>query len=496
MLFSISPQNELIPVLAPRPDLMRITDLPLQTPHPLDTNFCYSKILQATLEGKKLLFEEISISLEEIQEHYLKGYCAYHPGIRRNSNKLICARCGNKRQELFASYQCARCKRACAYCRNCVMMGRISECSPLISWTGPATVITPCTLEWQGSLSPGQQHASSKIVEAVERNSEILVWAVCGAGKTEVLFKGIEKALSTQKRVCIATPRTDVVLELTPRLQRAFPTINVIPLYGDSGNKLKHSSLFISTTHQLYRFEQAFDLIILDEMDAFPYSADETLQHAINKARKSKSTLVYLTATPNKSWQRKCKHKKIAYVKIPARYHRHPLPVPRFIWCGNWEKLLNQGKLPQRLLVWLKERLSKGKQILLFLPKIAQLEKAKTILGQLDSKVESVFAADPHRIDKVKKMRNKEINLLITTTILERGVTFPNIDVAVLGAENDVFTDSALIQIAGRAGRSSEHPDGDVVFFHHGKTWSMVEAKNQIENSNKEAAQTGMLLLR
>ncbi len=93
-------------------------------------------------------------------------------------------------------------------------------------------------------------------------------------------------------------------------------------------------------------------------------------------------------------------------------------------------------------------------------------------------------------------MRNKEINLLITTTILERGVTFPNIDVAVLGAENDVFTDSALIQIAGRAGRSSEHPDGDVVFFHHGQTWSMVEAKNQIENNNKEAAQTGMLLLR
>ncbi|MEY8741167.1 helicase-related protein [Bacillales bacterium AN1005] len=62
-------------------------------------------------------------------------------------------------------------------------------------------------------------------------------------------------------------------------------------------------------------------------------------------------------------------------------------------------------------------------------------------------------------------MRNKEIKLLITTTILERGVTFPNIDVAVLGAEDAVFTASALIQIAGRAGRSVKNPFGDVAFF-------------------------------
>ena len=494
MLFCISPQNELIPVLAARPDLHRITDLPLYPIIPLDTHFPYSKKLQTSLEGKKLLFEEINVPLEEIQAHYLKGYCAYHPGIMKNNSKSICLRCGNKRPDFFASFSCARCKRACTYCRNCIMMGRISECTPLISWTGPPTVITPCPLEWQGTLSPGQQYASSKIVEAVEQNCEMLVWAVCGAGKTEILFKGIEKALELHKRVCIATPRTDVVLELAPRLQQAFPAVNVIPLYGDSGNKLKYSPLFISTTHQLFRFEQAFDVIILDEMDAFPYSADETLQHAVSKARKQNSAMVYLTATPSKSWQKKCQNNKIAYVKIPARYHRYPLPVPRFVWCGNWEKLLNRGKLPKRLLVWLKERLSKDKQILLFLPKIAHLEKSKSILKKLESSVETVHAADTNRVEKVQKMRNKQIKLLITTTILERGVTFPNIDVAVLGAENDVFTDSALIQIAGRAGRSGKNPYGDVAFFHHGKTWSIVEAGKQIENSNKEAAQKGMLL--
>ncbi|MFK4997169.1 hypothetical protein ACI2OX_04930 [Bacillus sp. N9] len=49
--------------------------------------------------------------------------------------------------------------------------------------------------------------------------------------------------------------------------------------------------------------------------------------------------------------------------------------------------------------------------------------------------------------------------------MLERGVTFPNIDVAVIGAEDDIFTEAALVQISGRVGRSSEFPNGTITFF-------------------------------
>ncbi|MBU5224822.1 DNA/RNA helicase, partial [Vibrio cholerae] len=72
------------------------------------------------------------------------------------------------------------------------------------------------------------------------------------------------------------------------------------------------------------------------------------------------------------------------------------------------------------------------------------------LLQPIVDKVEAVHAEDPDRKEKVQKMRNKEVDLLVTTTILERGVTFPNVDVAVLGAENRIFTESALVQIAGR----------------------------------------------
>ena len=79
----------------------------------------------------------------------------------------------------------------------------------------------------------------------------------------------------------------------------------------------------------------------------------------------------------------------------------------------------------------------------------------------------------------------KKLPGLLTTTILERGITIPNVQVAVVGAEQQIFNKGALIQIGGRVGRSSEHPDGDFVLFHHGITYAMDDAKNEIIQLNK-----------
>ena len=492
--------NLLIPTKTNPPQSCRISDipqLPLKNP-PLNESFSFNPHLQSTLQGKALLLEELPFSQEEIQAHYENGYCTYVKGIDKNPrNKYVCKRCGNENQQLFTSFPCARCKEKCTYCRNCIMMGRISECTPLITWSGPNLMqdTSEIALQWSGSLSPGQLEASDKMVEIIDEQSELLIWAVCGAGKTEILFKGIEKALQHNQRVCIATPRTDVVLELAPRLQEVFPEIKVLPVYGGSEDRHHYSPLTISTTHQLFRFQDAFDLVILDEMDAFPYSVDKSLQYAVQKARKEHSTLIYLTATPDKAWQEKCRYKKIHFVKIPARFHQFPLPVPNFHWCGNWEKGLKKDKLPVTLHNWIKERVPQNKPILIFVPKIHYMEKVKMLLKPIVGRIETVHAEDPVRKEKVQKMRDKEVDILITTTILERGVTFPNVDVAILGAENQIFTESALVQIAGRVGRKKEFPDGVITFFHYGKTNSMVSARKQIMTSNKEAREKGMLFL-
>jgi competence protein ComFA len=121
------------------------------------------------------------------------------------------------------------------------------------------------------------------------------------------------------------------------------------------------------------------------------------------------------------------------------------------------------------------------------------MEKALPLLRTLDPKIEAVHAEDPDRKEKVQQMRRKELALLLTTTILERGVTFPNIDVAVIGAEDTIFTESALVQIAGRAGRSAEHPTGNVTFFHYGKTEAMLKARKQIVTMNREGVKRGLI---
>ncbi|MGX1902533.1 DEAD/DEAH box helicase [Thermolongibacillus altinsuensis] len=472
-------------------DYRALGDLPKQ---PLHEHFSPSSSLLFFLAGKQLLLSELPFPFETIHQHYEHGYIVYKPSIVQHENRYVCVRCGNEDPHLFASFPCARCGETCVYCRKCIKMGRSSQCNPLVSSTQiPPSSPFSSSLCWQGTLSPAQQLASDAVCEAIRRDGHLLVWAVCGAGKTEVLFHGIELALSQGKRVCLAAPRTDVILELAPRLKHVFPSVDVAALYGGSEDRGKLASLTLSTTHQLLRYHRAFDVMIVDEVDAFPYSVDAALTHAVEQARKPTSSFIYLTATPNETWQREVNIGKRHAVTIPARYHRHPLPVPVFEWCGNWKKLWKKKRLPANVINWIHLHLEQKKQAFLFVPHIDFLQQIVPQLKSFHPSIEGVHAEDPLRKEKVQQFRQGEIPLLVTTTILERGVTVPNIDVAVLGAEDDIFTESALVQIAGRVGRSAQYPNGDVRFFHYGKTKAMLAAKRQIERMNKEAAERGLL---
>ncbi|MFG6495421.1 DEAD/DEAH box helicase [Fictibacillus sp. UD] len=456
----------------------------------LNPAFSFDENLQQILHGKSLLFDELPFIVERIQEHYENGYLNYSDGVRKTKYGYTCSRCGNEKNHLFASFSCFRCKSdACVYCRNCIMMGRVSECTPLLSWTGPKVYwYEENNLLWDGKLSSGQQVASQRFVDGVGGEGELLIWAVCGAGKTEVLFKGIEKALKLGLRVCIATPRTDVVLELAPRLKAVFPETLVASYYGGSDEMETPAQLVISTTHQLYRFKQAFNIMIVDEVDAFPFSYDKTLQHAVSQAVTPEHFTLYLSATPSNVMKKAAKKGQLSCVKIPQRFHGYPLPVPKIVWSGERRKKIAAGNLPPVFEKWLKKQVESGRRAMIFVPSVSMLDTVTDIIKKhVSIQVDSVHAEDPLRKEKVQKFRQKDIQLLVTTTILERGVTIPILDVAVFGADHDVFSESALVQIAGRAGRSKDEHDGQVLYFHYGKSLSMVRASKHIKEMNKEA---------
>ncbi|RPJ98744.1 hypothetical protein BSBH6_04273 [Bacillus subtilis] len=454
---------------------------------PTEKSISFSKELRQTLQSRHLLRTELPFSDELIEWHLENGYIAVQNSISINKRGYRCNRCGQNDQRYFSFYHSSGKKQL--YCRSCVMMGRVSEDVPLYSWKEEDEPNwQPIKLTWDGELSSGQQKAAKVLIEAISKKEELLIWAVCGAGKTELLFPGIESALNQGLRVCIATPRTDVVLELAPRLKAAFQGADISALYGGSDDKGRLSPLMISTTHQLLRYKNAFDVTIVDEVDAFPYSADQTLQFAVQKARKKNSTLVYLSATPPQELKRKTLNGKLHSVRIPARHHRKPLPDPRFLWCGNWKKKLNRNKIPPVIMRWIQCHVKKGRPVFLFVPSVSVLKKAAVCLKDMNCRTASVHAEDKNRKEKVQQFRDGQLDLLLTTTILERGVTIPKVQTGVLGAESPIFTESALVQIAGRTGRHKEHADGDVIFFHYGKTKSMLDAKKHIKEMNDLAA--------
>ncbi|WP_397540289.1 DEAD/DEAH box helicase [Rummeliibacillus pycnus] len=439
---------------------------------------------------------------ETINKHIQMGYIQTIPGVQSinltkklfPNNKYICNRCQNQNAEFFAFFNCANCERICVYCRHCINMGRVSSCSDLMIWSGPQSkLILPnhtrfnssCIFQWNGTFTPQQKKASEELIESVKMNRSHLTHAVCGAGKTEILFPAIAESLKQKKRVCVATPRTDVVLELAPRIQKVFPNTFVQALYGGATVEKRYSPLIIATTHQLYRFEEAFDIVIVDEADAFPYTFDETLQQAVNKAKKKEAPILFVTATPSDELIEKVKKVMGGYSFIPRRFHGHHLPVPRYATLFNYQKHITKGKIPKKLQDWTNTRLTNKEPFLIFFPTIELMEKAIPLFQKLHPQIEAVHAEDPDRKEKVLALREKKVPGLLTTTILERGITIPKVQVAVVGAESGIFTVSALIQIGGRVGRSADCPTGDLVFFHHGITLEMDGARKEIIKLNQ-----------
>ncbi len=309
--------------------------------------------LQQLFAGKRLLASEVPISIEMIKRHVESKLLKRESGLVHVKGRLICRRCGNRDPSLFGEHPCAKCQRNCKYCRHCLSLGKVSECQSLYHWSGPALTMPTVkgSLTWQGELSAGQQKASVAVMSAIRQKRSQLIWAVCGAGKTEVLFRGLELAFECGVRVLLATPRTDVVKELEPRLRKSFPSILITALYGGSKDRHAGAQLVIATTHQVMRFYQAFDVVIIDEVDAFPFSFDTSLQYAVTQAKKRESATIYLSATPS---QALLQDRTIDVIKIPRRFHGFPLPEPRFKWCGNWSKSLHKNELPSPLVSWLR----------------------------------------------------------------------------------------------------------------------------------------------
>ncbi|WMM30903.1 DEAD/DEAH box helicase [Shouchella clausii] len=437
------------------------------------------------LNGRRLLLSELPFDREWIDYCLKNHYISSEPALFQSPSGWHCRRCGATASHLFSSHFCHICQRDCMYCRHCLKIGKVASCHSLFTWIKdeffyPAKE-NACV--WSGQLSALQQQAAAVLKHAVETETcTALVWAVCGAGKTELLYPALDDCFRLGKRVAIAAPRTDVIKELEPRLKESFPSIETSVLYGGRRKQAIQAQLVLATTHQLMRYYQTFDVLVVDEVDAFPYSYDASLQYAVQQAKKPNATTILLSATPSSSLLRK---KDLLIAKIPKRFHNHPLPVPRTEWIGNWRSALKRKRIPAIVTKWLTKYDQYPKMI--FLPSIETLQTFSELLAERKIDHAAVYAEAANRHADIAAFRKKKHNLLLTTTILERGVTVENVQVAVLGSEDRIFTAACLTQISGRVGRKARFHSGDIVFWHYGRTKAMLQAIQHIKQMNKEA---------
>jgi competence protein ComFA len=294
----------------------------------------------------------------------------------------------------------------------------------------------------------------------------------------------------------VATPRRDVVLELSPRIRKAFPLYRVKALYGGSEEAWQSGEITIATTHQLLRMQAMFDLVVIDELDAFPYHNNPQLYYAAQKVCKQGGAMVYLSATPPPQMIADCARGTLAHVMLPVRYHRHPLPVPRVLHVLAPRQLGARGRVPALLLRGLRNSLARGAQVFVFVPRIKDIAPLLQVLRRAlpDVALDGSSSVDVERAEKVQNFRDSKLRLLVTTAILERGVTIPHSDIFILGADERVYTETALVQMAGRAGRSGDDPHGVVYFCAPEVSLGMKQAIKRIKRMNHLARKQGYLI--
>ncbi|MCY7088045.1 DEAD/DEAH box helicase [Streptococcus oralis] len=402
------------------------------------------------------------------------------PAMRKEKGKLFCQRCNSSILEEWylpiGAY----------YCRECLLMKRVRSDQALYYFS-QEDFPKQDVLKWRGQLTPFQEKVSEGLIRAVKKKEPTLVHAVTGAGKTEMIYQVVSKVIDDGGAVCLASPRIDVCLELYKRLQNDF-ACDIALLHGESEPYFR-TPLVVATTHQLLKFHHAFDLLIVDEVDAFPYVDNTMLYYAVKNSVKEDGVRIFLTATSTDDLDRKVRTGELKRLSLPRRFHGNPLIIPKPVWLSDFNRYLDKSQLSSKLKIYIEKQRRTGYPLLIFASEIKKGEKLKEILQEQfpNETIGFVSSVTENRLEQVQAFRDGELTILISTTILERGVTFPCVDVFVVEANHRLFTKSSLIQIGGRVGRSMDRPTGELLFFHDGLNASIKKAIKEIKQMNKEA---------
>ena len=358
-------------------------------------------------------------------------------------------------------------RKGLPYCRACIMFSG----EPTEKISRPSQQITP---EIDYELTQEQRLLSGAILEAYKQKKHVLVDAVTGSGKTEIVFAVIQYALLLGHKVAFVIPRKDVVIEMVDRFSKVFPTLHIGAMYG--GVQEKSDDFMVLTTHQIYHFQAYFDLIIFDEVDAFPYHGNPVLKALVNRA--SIGSIVYLSATFYREEMLTFQERGGVILHLYKRYHGYPLPELTILKANRWLKMYV-------LYLQIKKLYALKTPFIVFVPTIYIGETIAWWVLKLFKKGMWVHSKSDYRDQAVKAFKAKKLRYLISTSILERGITLAHLQVIIYASDHGLMDEKTIVQMAGRVGRKTISPKGQVILICEKISAAMEASQKRIRTANE-----------
>ncbi len=306
--------------------------------------------------------------------------------------------------------------------------------------------------------TPDQIEAIEDIYRDLEKKRPMdrIVCGDVGFGKTEVALRAAFKVIRSGKQVAIICPTTilanqhfqnfkarlkkfPVNLALLSRLQSKKEQEKTI-------NNLKEGKIdLLVGTHRVFSKDVEFKelgLLIIDDEQKFGVRQKEKLK----KARASLDVLsLSATPIPRTLYMALSSLKGISLIQTPPLQR---LPIKTFILPWS-EKSIKKA---------IKKETSRKGQVYYLHNRVENIEAIKRFLESLVPKAKIGIAhgrlKEKKLVEVMEDFQNKDIDVLLATTIIESGLDLPNVNTLIVADASKLGLSQAY-QIRGRIGRSN-----------------------------------------
>ena len=314
-------------------------------------------------------------------------------------------------------------------------------------------------------------HAQERVIAEIfadlnnERPMLRLVQGDVGSGKTAVAAAAAMAAIGNDRQVAIMAPTEILAEQHLLNFSRWFNAENCLLLTGRDKGKIRQQKLamirqgkvpVVIGTHALFQDEVIFKhlaLLVVDEQHRFGVHQRLALRQKGHKGNAVPHQLI-MTATPIPRSLAMTAYADLDYSVIDE------LPAGR----KPVTTVVVSGSRREEVITRIKNACEKGEQAywvctLVEESEFLQCQAAEDTAGKLDRELKNLRVALVHGRMKqeekqavVERFKNREIDLLVATTVIEVGVDVPNASLMVI--ENAERLGLAQMhQLRGRVGR-------------------------------------------